>query len=110
MPAESRKNAAGRRSRSGLAVIHGEGAIAVGKVDQHEAAAAQVPSPRESDRKRQRRGDGSVDRVAAAFKDIETDLRGRAVLGDDHSVLRDNGQAASALSDNRRHDVGSHRA
>jgi len=76
-----------RRGGSRLAEVEGARGADV-RDEEREAAAPEVPGLREDDGQRESRGDGRVDRVAAAVEDLEPDLRRQRVLGDDGALLR----------------------
>ena len=60
--------------------------LAVGAMDHHEAAAADIAGARIGHREREGRGHRGVDRIAASLENIGADARGDRFLGDHHAV------------------------
>jgi hypothetical protein len=58
----------------------------VGELDRHEAAAAEAAGGREHHAERITDCDRGVDRVAASLQDVDADLGGEVLAGDDHAV------------------------
>ncbi len=76
-----------RRGEGRLLAEIEEGLSAVGELQRHEAAAAEIAGRRIDDGERIADRDRGVDGVAAALEDVDADL-GREVLGrHDHAVL-----------------------
>ena len=76
----------GRGERRLLAEIE-EGLPAVGELQRHEAAAAEVARRRIDDRQRIADGDRRVDGVAAAAQHVDADLGREVLRRHDHAVL-----------------------
>src|SRR6266513_1531080 len=76
--------------RGGLAVVE-RGDLALGGAVHDEAAAADVAGVRQDDFERKADGDRGVDGIAALLEDVDADLRGERVRGDDHGVRRGDG-------------------
>ena len=62
----------------GLAIVDGDVAVVFGEMDHHEAAAADIAGARIGDRERKAGRDRGIDRIAAAFEDLDADARGAA--------------------------------
>jgi hypothetical protein len=58
-------------------------------MDQHEAAAAQIARPRQSDSERETDRDGRIDRISSTLQNVQSNARRRRFLGHDHAVLGD---------------------
>ena len=72
----SRKVSLRGRGRRGLAVVDGDVALALGEMDHHEAAAADVAGARIGHRHGEADRDRGIDRVAAALEHLGADPRG----------------------------------
>jgi hypothetical protein len=81
------KHIRGCGSGRGLAIVDRDGAVAFGKLDHHEAAAAQIAGFRQCHREGKTDGDGGVHRIAALTKNLHADPRSTRLLADDHAVL-----------------------
>ncbi len=79
----------GRRGgrRRGLAVIDCRVAVAFGKVNDHEAAAADITGARIGDREREADRHRRVHRIAAAGEDFHADAGGAAFLRHHHAIV-----------------------
>ena len=77
--------ATGGRGR-GLAVVDENLAVALGEVDQHEAAPAQIPRTGVGDRQRETGGHRRVHHVAALLQDATADLGGQLLRAHYHAV------------------------
>ena len=79
----------GRRGgrRRGLAIVDGDVAVAVGEMDHHEAAAADIAGARIGDRERKADRHRGIDRVAAAVEDLDADAGGALLLRHHHAVV-----------------------
>ncbi len=121
----SQKNIVRDRGRRSLAIVDGGVFVAPGRINHHEAAAADVSGARIGDGQRKAGGDRGIDRIAALPQDIGADLRGEPFLRHHHAVLgRDganggeNGRCVSAAllrkgrrpEGKRKDDCGSHPA
>ena len=73
------------RGRRGLAIVDG-GVLAVGAVNHHEAAAADIAGARIGHSHREADRDRGIDRVAAALQNIDADPRGQRLLRHHHAV------------------------
>ena len=85
------EHVAGGRGRRGLAVVDGDVLAAFRRVDDHEAAAADVSRARIGDGQRKAGRDRGVDRIAALPQDIGADLGADLLLRHHHAVLGGNG-------------------
>ena len=63
------------------------GLAAVGQLHGHEAAAAEVARGGIHHRQRVAHGDRRIDGIAAVLEDIDADLAGQMLRGDDHAVF-----------------------
>ncbi len=63
----------GRRDRRRFAVVDRDRSVEIGAIDQHEAAAAEVAGARKRDGESESDRDRRIDRVAAAFQDVQPD-------------------------------------
>ena len=81
------KNILGRGERRGLPVVDRDDPVAVGKPDQHETAAADIPGVRKRHRERETHRDRGIDGVAALPEDFDTDMA-RAFLVRHHHAAR----------------------
>ena len=73
------------RRRRGLAIVDG-GIPAAGKVNHHEAAAADIAGARIADGERETDRDGGIHRIAALLQDVDADMRRAGLLGHHHAV------------------------
>ena len=86
------RNIVGRgRGWRGLAIVDGGVAVALGEVDHHEAAAADIAGARIGDGERKADRDGRIDRVAAAVENLDADAGGAPLLRHHHAVARKDG-------------------
>ena len=85
------------RCRRGLAIIDGD-ILAVGAVDHHEAAAADIAGPRISHGQSEGRGDRGVDGIAAPLQNVGADPRRDRLLRHHHAVF---GRDGSRMADLR---------
>jgi len=85
----------------GLAVVDRDRLIAVGAMDQHEAAPADVAGARQGDGERKADRDRRIDSVAAAFQYVEPDPRRLRLLGHDHAVPGDDRPRRREWGDDR---------
>ena len=92
----------GRRRGRGLAIVDRNRLIAIGAMDQHEAAAADVAGARQGDGERKADRNRRIDGVAAALQDVEPDPRRRRLLGHDHAVRGDDRPRGGERGDDRR--------
>ena len=92
----------GRRRGRGLAVVDRDRLIAIGAMDQHEAAAADVAGARQRDGEREADRDRRVDRVAAALQHVQPDPRRRRLLAHHHAVRGDHRPRGRVRGDDRR--------
>ncbi len=102
LAAGRQEHAGGRGRRRGLAIIDRHGLVPVGQMHEHEAAAAEVARLRQSHGQREADGDRGVDRVAAAFQDLDTDPRRLRLLARDHAVLGQHRQHPRIVGGDRR--------
>jgi phage terminase large subunit-like protein len=77
----------GRRDRGGLAEID-EGLPPIGEVDGHKPAAADVAAARVNNGERIADRNRGIDRIPAILKHADPNLRGEAMRGHHHAVLR----------------------
>ena len=96
------KDIARDRSRRGLAIIDGDVFVALGRMNHHEAAAADIAGARIGDGQRKAGGDRGVDRIAALPQDVGADLRGDLFLRHHHAVLGRNGANGGEIGAARR--------
>ena len=68
---------------------------AVGAMDHHEAAAAEIAGARIGHRQREADRDRSVDRIAAPLQNIDADAGGDRLLRDHHAVRGGDSRRAS---------------
>ena len=94
----------GRRRGRGLAVVDRDRLIAIGAMDQHEAAAADIAGARQGDGERKADRDRRIDGVAAALQDVEPDPRRRRLLGHDHAMPGDDRTRGGERGDDRAPD------
>ena len=92
----------GRRRGRGLAIVDRDRLIAIGAMNQHEAAAADIAGARQGDGERKADRDRRIDGVAAAPQHIETDARRRRLLAHDHAVPGDDRTRGGERGDDRR--------
>jgi hypothetical protein len=119
--AVSQKHVACGCRRRGLAIIDRDVFIALGRVNHHEAAAADVAGARISDGQRKAGGDRGIDGIAAFLENIGADLRSEPFLRDHHAVCGRNGTDGGEIGrrveaallctrrrcvDERQHDCG----
>ena len=74
------------RGRRRLAIIDGELFFAIGEMDDHEAAAADVAGARIGHRHREADRDRGVDGIAAALEHLDADAGGALLLRHHHAV------------------------
>jgi len=88
--------------RRGFAIID-RGVAAVGEMDDHEAAAADIAGARIGHRHRKADGDRGIDRIAAFLQNVDADARRRCFLRHHHPVGRDGlpGLTGGILSEGR---------
>ena len=91
LPSGAEKHIARGRGRRGLAIVDGDVLIALGRMDHHEAAAADIAGARIGDGQRKAGGDRGIDRIAALPQDVGADLRGDLFLRHHHAVFGGNG-------------------
>ena len=75
-----RENIARGRGRRGLAIVDGDVLVALGRMDHHETAAADIAGARIGHGQRKTGGDRGIDRIAALSQDIGADPRGDLFL------------------------------
>src|SRR6185437_1156496 len=63
-------------------------AVALGEMDDHETAAADVAGARIGDREREADRDRRVDGIAATVENLDADAGGALLLRDNHAVMR----------------------
>ena len=85
------EHVARRRGRRGLAIVDRDVLAALRRVDDHEAAAADVSGARIGDGQRKAGRDRGIDRIAALPQDIGAYLRADFLLRDHHAVFGGNG-------------------
>jgi hypothetical protein len=85
------KNVLRNRARCGFAIIDGDIFVARGRMNHHEASAADVSGARVGDGKRKAGGDRGVDRIAALPEDVGADLRGKPLLRHHQTMLGGDG-------------------
>ena len=85
------KHVARGRGRRGLAIVDGDVLVAIRRVDDHEAAAADVSGARIGHRHRKAGRDRGIDRIAATPQDIGADLRRDLLLRHHHAVFGGDG-------------------
>ena len=100
LPSEPEENIARCRSRRGLAIIDRDVLVAVGEMDHHEAAAADIAGAGIGDGQRKTGRDRGIDRVAALPQNVGADPRGDLLLRHDQAVLGDDRMNAAG---GRRH-------
>ena len=83
-----KEDCACRRSRRGLAIVDRRIDPALGEMDQHVAAAADIAGPRIGHRERETRRHGRVDRIAALLEHFDTDACCAAFLRNHDAVGR----------------------
>ena len=81
------KNIARRRRRRGLAIVDRDIFVALGGMDHHEAAAADIAGARIGHGQRKAGRDRGIDRIAALPQDVGADLRGEFLLRHHHAVF-----------------------
>ncbi len=96
------KHAAGRVGWRPLAIVDRDVAVALGEMDEHEPATTEIAGAWQRHRQGQACGDRSIDSVSTTLEDIEANAGGRTLLGDNHTVLRENRERTSAHANNRR--------
>ena len=74
------KDVARRIGRRGFAVVDGDGFLLLGKIDEHEAAAAEVSRAWQCHGKGKADGDRGIDRVAAATENVDRRFSPRFLL------------------------------
>jgi len=79
------------RGRRGLAIVDGDVLMTLGRVDHHEAAAADIARARIAHGQREAGGDRRIDRVAALAQYIGADPRPDLLLRHHHAVFGDDG-------------------
>ena len=79
------------RGRRGLAIIDRDILVALGRMDHHEAAAADISGARITHRHRKAGGDRRIDGIAALSQDIGADLRPDFLLRHHHAEFGGNG-------------------
>jgi hypothetical protein len=89
---------AGGRQRRGFAEIK-KGLAAVGELQGHEAAAAEIARRRIDHRQRIADGDRGIDRVATLFENRDADLAGQMLGSDHHAVLRRHRRSGGGAGD-----------
>ncbi len=90
----------------GLAIVDRGVELALGEVDQHVAAAADIAGARIGDREREAGRDRGIDGVAAALEHLDADARRAPLLRDHHAMRGRNRLDARAA---RRRGLGQHR-
>ncbi len=93
----AKKNILRDRSRRGLAIIDRDIFVARGRMDHHEAAAADVAGARIGDGERKAGGDRGIDRIAALLEDVGADLRGEPFLRHHHAMLGRDGASGGEI-------------
>ena len=91
LPSLSRYMFGGGRQRRLLAKIE-EGLAAIGQLDGHEAAAAEIAGRRIDHGQRIAHGDRRIDRIAAALEHVDADLGRQVLRADDHAVFGGHGR------------------
>ena len=76
-----------RGGGGGLAIVDRHVAVVFGKMDHHEAAAAEIAGARIGDREREADRHRRVDRVAAAIENFDADAGGAALLRHHHAAV-----------------------
>ena len=77
--------------RGHLAEVAGDVLAALGVMDDHEAAAADIAGVRQHHRQGEADGHRRIDRIAAAPEDVDADLGRQPVFGGHHPVLAADG-------------------
>ncbi len=75
------------RRRRGLAIVDRR-ILAVGEVNHHETAAADIAGARIADGERKTDRDRGIHRIAALLQDIDADMRRACLLRHHHAVMR----------------------
>ena len=75
------------RGRTGLAIVDRDVLAALGGMDHHETAAADIAGARIGDRQRKAGCDRGIHRIAAPAQDVGADLRGDLLLRHHHAVF-----------------------
>ena len=83
------EHVAGCGLRRGLAIVDGDILVAVGEVDHHEAAAAEIAGARIGHRHGKAGGDRGIHRVAAARQHVAADPCRKLLLRHHHAVRGD---------------------
>ena len=91
LPSGAEKAVALHRSRRGLAIIDRDVLVAFGRMDHHEAAAADIAGARIGDGHRKAGRDRGIDGIAALAQDVGADFRGEFLLRHHHAVFGGNG-------------------
>ena len=102
-----------RRGERRLLAEVDEGLAAVGELQRHEAAAAEIAGRGIDDGERVAHGDRGIDGVAAAAQDVDADFGREVLRGDDHAVLggdRRHRGCSSKAEQRRRRDDGAQAA
>ena len=72
--------------------------LLLGKIDEHETAAAKISGARQSHGERKAGRDRRIDRIAAAPENIDPDFRRLRFLRGDHAVARQHRQKRARLA------------
>ena len=82
--------------RRGLAIVDRDVLVALGGMDHHEAAAADIAGARIGHRQRKAGCDRGIDRIAALPQDVGADLGREFLLRHHHAVFGGNGANGGA--------------